>query len=180
MGRWERFLEVDECAIQRVAFFLVVVIGLLATGHRKIDNKNKQIEEKDNRIGNLTTLVDSLTNSPAFVLRELGYEYFGGVLVSGYTSSKDETDNTPYLCEGSGYSLDTLRDYKKVVACNSLEFGTILYIVGVGEVKVVDRLHERFDDRIDLYFGSKNNKKEAKKFGIPVKEVFIKKEVRDG
>ena len=139
-----------------------------------IHNRDKQIEIQDNRIGNLTATIDSITRSPNSILRELGYEYYGGAVVSGFTSDKKETDNTPHFCEGSGHLLDTITDYKKVVASNRLEFGTTLYIRGVGEVKVVDRLHKRFDDRIDLYFGSPTHKKEAKEFGIPVKDVWIK------
>lgn len=50
-----------------------------------------------------------------------------------------------------------------VAAPREIPFGTVLRIAGVGDRIVQDRLHQRFDRRIDIYF---NNHQDAKRFGL--------------
>jgi len=123
----------------------------------------------------LVSLISSLAHSSSLSPIELGYEYFRVMRVSGYTSNTLECDNTPYIT-ASGYVL-TDKDIGKVCACNRFAMGTILYIVGTGEVKVVDRMSKKYPNRIDLYFGSpfKKHKKQAKKWGVPFKQIWVKK-----
>lgn len=80
--------------------------------------------------------------------------------ITGYSSSPDETDETPWLT-----AMNTLaRD--GVVASNDLPLGTKIKIPSIFGDKIFtveDRLNERFRGVIDVWFPSKE---EALNFGV--------------
>lgn len=89
------------------------------------------------------------------------------VHLTAYSSSEDETDSTPYLTA----SGTRVRD--GVVASNLFSFGTRIKIPRVFGDKVFvveDRMHERFNDRIDIWMPSKW---QAWSFGKKTTEVEV-------
>ena len=73
-------------------------------------------------------------------------------VVTGYTSSADETDSTPNITASGTYTHDG------VVASNFLPIGSKIRIpklFGAKVFTVEDRMNERFTDRIDIWFATK-------------------------
>ena len=89
------------------------------------------------------------------------------VKVTAYTSSIDETDDTPNVT-ASGKNTRY-----GVVAANFLPFGTKVRmpdLFGDTVFTVEDRMARRFQDRLDIWFPTKT---EAKRFGLQLTEVEI-------
>ncbi|MBI2055213.1 MAG: 3D domain-containing protein [Candidatus Sungbacteria bacterium] len=89
------------------------------------------------------------------------------VKVTAYTSSPDETDDTPSVT-ASGTNTR-----HGVIAANFLPFGTkvrIPNLFGDTVFTVEDRMARRFQDRLDIWFPTKT---EAKRFGLQFAEVEI-------
>lgn len=89
------------------------------------------------------------------------------VLVTAYSSSRDETDDTPLITASGSYVRPG------VVAANFLPFGTRVRIPEIFGDKIFiveDRLHERYNDRIDVWFPTKEG---ALKFGQQITEIEI-------
>jgi len=88
-------------------------------------------------------------------------------LITAYSSSPDETDDTPFItASGSGTR-------NGVVAANFLPFGTQIRMPEIfgGQIFVVeDRLNKNYNDRIDVWF---NSKEEALHFGQKITKVEI-------
>ncbi len=109
-------------------------------------------------------------NSPA----TLYYSSYGNpksemmeVLITAYSSTPDQTDDTPYLTASGSYVRTG------VVAANFLPFGTKIRmpeIFGSQVFVVEDRLSKEYNDRIDVWF---NSKKEAIHFGQKIGKVEI-------
>jgi len=94
--------------------------------------------------------------------------------VTAYSSNEDETDDSPCI-SASGYNL-CQHDAENVVACNFLPFGTKVKFPQLDPDKiytVVDRMHERFNSRMDIWMDSKTK---AKEFGIKYLTAEIFKE----
>lgn len=82
------------------------------------------------------------------------------VAVSAYSSTKDQTDKTPYL---TAYNTE-VRD--GIVAANFLPVGTVVRFpqrFGDRFFVVEDRMDERFGLQVDIWM---SQYEEAKKFGI--------------
>lgn len=80
--------------------------------------------------------------------------------ITAYSSTPDQTDDTPFVTASNTRARDG------VVAANFLIFGTKIKIpelFGEKVFTVEDRMHSRFDDRIDIWFP---NRASAAKFGI--------------
>jgi 3D (Asp-Asp-Asp) domain-containing protein len=80
--------------------------------------------------------------------------------ITGYSSSYDETDDTPWLTAAGTIARNG------IAASNFLPLGTKIRIpklFGQKTFVIEDRLHSRFYDRIDIWFPTKW---EAKHFGI--------------
>jgi 3D (Asp-Asp-Asp) domain-containing protein len=93
------------------------------------------------------------------------------VYVTAYSSTVAETDDTPCIA-ASGYNLCE-HDFENVVACNFLPFGSKIRFPALDPDKVytvVDRMHERFNSRIDIW---KKSTDDAKHFGVKYLTVEI-------
>lgn len=93
------------------------------------------------------------------------------IYVTAYSSTPEQTDSTPCIT-ASGYNL-CQHNMENVVACNFLPFGTKLKFPELDPDKVytvVDRMHERFNSRLDIW---KRNKQDAKSFGLKYLTVEI-------
>lgn len=87
--------------------------------------------------------------------------------VTGYSSSPEETDDTPFITARGTLVRDG------IVATNMLPFGTKIRIPRVFGNKVFvveDRMHSRFSDRVDVWFAEKGD---AKRFGIQHAEIEV-------
>jgi 3D (Asp-Asp-Asp) domain-containing protein len=93
------------------------------------------------------------------------------LFVTAYSSTSGETDHTPCL-SATAYNL-CKHNVENVVACNFLPFGTKIKFPQLDPNKfytVVDRMHERYNSRIDIWMQSHQ---EAEKFGIKYLTVEI-------
>ncbi|MEK7078066.1 MAG: hypothetical protein AAB911_00690 [Patescibacteria group bacterium] len=88
-------------------------------------------------------------------------------IVTGYSSSADETDSTPFITASGEWVRDG------IVAANFLPFGTKIRIPDVFGNKIFvvkDRMHSRNADKVDIWFSSKDL---AKQFGRKKLEVQV-------
>lgn len=89
------------------------------------------------------------------------------VVLTAYSSTPDQTDNTPFITAAN----TSVRD--GIVAANFLPFHAKIMIpelFGDKIFTVEDRMHRRFSDRVDIWF---SNRETAKKFGIKKIEIII-------
>lgn len=89
------------------------------------------------------------------------------ITLTAYSSSYDETDDTPDI------TASGTKTRPGIVAANFLPFGAkvrIPRIFGDKVFTVEDRMHSRFQDRLDIWFPTKQ---EAKRFGLQFTEVEI-------
>ena len=91
----------------------------------------------------------------------------GKRIITAYTASPEETDNTP--CEGALAGINFCETKLAIVATNELPFGTRIEIDGK-EYLVADRMNRRYQYRYDILMSSKV---EALQFGKQIKEVKI-------
>lgn len=92
--------------------------------------------------------------------------------VTAYTSSRDETDDTPCTA-ANGDDICALLKRGDRSCAGRYPFGTRLDIPGIGVCTIRDRTAARYNDRIDVYFGGSDKKKEAKQWGAPTLTVKI-------
>jgi len=87
--------------------------------------------------------------------------------ITAYSSTIDQTDDTPFITASGSYVKDG------VAAANILPFGTkfkLPEIFGDQVFVVEDRMHPRFQNRIDIWFA---NREEAADFGKKWTKVEI-------
>jgi len=88
-----------------------------------------------------------------------------GVTMTAYSSTPDQTDDSPFIMANGK------RVYDGAVAANFLPFGTKVRfpeLYGDKVFVVEDRMHRRFDDRMDIWM---ETRREAINFGI--REVTV-------
>jgi 3D (Asp-Asp-Asp) domain-containing protein len=95
------------------------------------------------------------------------------VTATAYTSSKDETDSTPFEAAWG----DRLRPGMKTIAVSrdlikkGLSRGVEVSIEGLdGKYRVLDKMNEKWTNKIDIYMGT--DKKAAKKWGKRVVVIY--------
>ncbi len=97
----------------------------------------------------------AITNAPIYTPKTIE------VIVTGYSSTPEETDDTPFITASGKVVEDG------VIAANFLEFGTKVRfpeLFGDKVFVVEDRMHKRFSEgRVDIWF---KTKQEAQNFGI--------------
>ena len=82
---------------------------------------------------------------------------FFRAIITAYSSSPDETDDTPFITASGRRVFDGL------IACpRRYPFGT-RFKIGGRDYTCWDRLHYRFDDRFDIWMATKN---QALQFGL--------------
>lgn len=89
------------------------------------------------------------------------------ILITAYSSSPDETDDTPFV------TASGKRVYDGVIATNLFPFGTKARIPSLFGDKIFiieDRMHHRFNDRVDIWMPSKS---QALEFGKKTAEIEI-------
>lgn len=82
------------------------------------------------------------------------------VLITAYSSSADQTDSTPFIMANGKHVYDG------AVAANFLPFGALVRIPRLFGNKIFvveDRMHERFNDRLDIWMPTRG---EALAFGL--------------
>lgn len=87
--------------------------------------------------------------------------------VTGYSSTPDQTDDTPFLTAAN----TPVRD--GIVAANFLPIGARIKIPGYSGSKIYtveDRMHARFSDRVDIWFADRAS---AQYFGKRDLEIVI-------
>ncbi len=102
----------------------------------------------------------SLENKSYFKTLNSGIKKKYIVVVTGYSSSYDETDDDPYITASGEFVKDG------IVACNFLPIGTRIKIpslFGDRIFVVKDRMNPRYYYRVDIWFPSKEA---AINFGI--------------
>lgn len=96
---------------------------------------------------------------------EVAKSYIGEV--TAYTSREEETDDTPFIA-ASGKTV-----YWGMVATNAYPFGTEIRFPDLYGEKVFvvgDRMHSRFQNRIDIWFPEYST---ARKFGLKNTRIEI-------
>jgi len=89
------------------------------------------------------------------------------VTVTAYSSTEDQTDDSPFTTASNKQVTDG------IVAANFLPFGTKLQIPKLFGDKVFvveDRMHNRFGDRVDIWFADRDT---ATKFGKRTADIVI-------
>ncbi|MBI2514698.1 3D domain-containing protein [Candidatus Wolfebacteria bacterium] len=88
-------------------------------------------------------------------------------VVTAYTSSPEETDETPFITASGNYAQFG------VAAANFLPLGTQIRLpklFGEQIFVVEDRLNSRYNNRVDIWLPAKND---AQNFGVKVSEIEI-------
>ncbi len=88
-------------------------------------------------------------------------------LITAYSSTVGQTDDTPFITASGSYVRPG------IVAANFLPFGATIQIPEIfgNQIFVVeDRLHERNNDRIDIWMPTE---KEALEFGVKIGKIEI-------
>jgi len=89
------------------------------------------------------------------------------VVITAYSSTPDQTDDTPFI------TANGMRVRDGIIAANFLRFGTQVKIPALFGDKVfyvTDRMHERFADRVDVWMESRE---EAVQFGVKVATIEV-------
>jgi 3D (Asp-Asp-Asp) domain-containing protein len=143
-----------------------VVEGSLAETIQNTENSNSQIPSKDLNEPEKINVVDKNFLFAPSQPQEKEDDNYIPVVVTGYSSSIEETDDTPYLTASGSQVRDG------IVAVNFLPFGTKIrfpYLYPNKIFVVEDRMHERFSlGRVDIWFPEKS---QAISFGV--KKTFI-------
>lgn len=105
--------------------------------------------------------------TPNAVKTKKNKQKIANVWITAYSSAPEETDSTPFITASGNYVR------VGVAAANFLPFGArfkMPELFGEQVFIVEDRMHKRFNDRIDIWFSTKE---EAKKFGKRLAKVEI-------
>lgn len=89
------------------------------------------------------------------------------VNITAYSSTPEETDDTPFITASGAYVR------RGVAAANFLPLGTAIRIpelFGDQVFIIEDRMHERFHNKVDIWFPEKS---QAKKFGIQLATIEV-------
>ncbi|OGY63085.1 MAG: hypothetical protein A2745_01535 [Candidatus Harrisonbacteria bacterium RIFCSPHIGHO2_01_FULL_44_13] len=122
--------------------------------------------------GEETNILDILSNQIAVSSLSGDMPFFNNsarmnVVVTGYSSTHDQTDSTPFITA----SGKRVRD--GIIAANFLKFGARIQIPEIFGDKIFvveDRMARRFSDRVDIWFPDRAT---ALKFGKKEVEIVI-------
>lgn len=95
------------------------------------------------------------------------------IIVSAYNVGDfSQTDDTPCIGAFGDNLCELLNKGIQPVASNYFPYKTKLYLEGIGEVIVLDRMHSRYYKKLDIAMG-KNKKQEAINFGTKTLSYII-------
>lgn len=89
------------------------------------------------------------------------------VTITAYSSTPDQTDDTPFITASGAHVADG------IIAANFLRMNTLVKIPKLFGNKVFvvkDRMHPRFNDRVDIWFADRAS---ALKFGLRHSEIVV-------
>lgn len=73
--------------------------------------------------------------------------------VSGYTSSRGQTDATPCIAADQSDICARKRQGELICATNVYPLGSRIHVEGLGTCVVADRMNSRYQAHVDWYFG---------------------------
>jgi len=150
----------------------IINTGIVVQAHA--DDATWSLDSFYQTIGNIPMSADDLSaqtavtaqaNVPVVKAKAKGPSKTMAVMATAYSSSVDETDSSPFITAQGTYVRDG------IIAANFLPFGTAIKIPAIYGDKIFlveDRMNQRYTNRIDLWFPSKQA---AYQFGI--KKVVI-------
>ena len=100
-------------------------------------------------------MINSQTLLPENPIPRYRVLFVSRAIVTGYSSTLEETDDTPTI------TANGERVREGIIACNWLRFGTMVEINGK-YYEVTDRMNPKYNDRVDIWFPTKE---QAKSFG---------------
>ncbi|MGB9681344.1 MAG: hypothetical protein ACPLXL_02265 [Minisyncoccia bacterium] len=134
-------------------FMTITPLSPVAEGSiTEVIKKEKESNPQSNTQTEVINLVDNTFLIPA-IDKIPDYSHTMIVLVTGYSSTPEETDNDPFITASGKFVRDG------IIAANFLPFGTkvrlpLLYPDKIFVVE--DRMHSRFSkNRVDIWFPSK-------------------------
>ncbi len=156
-----------------VAFLSVFFFGLTTFATSDAQKEKNIYFEQKSKITSITKEKSELliTGEDSFVSTNspLAFKDIGYFKVTAYSSTPDQTDNTPFIMASGKYVYDG------AVATNFLPLGTKVRfpeIFGDKVFTVEDRMNKRFQDRIDIWMETRS---EAIKFGVKYTKIQIAK-----
>lgn len=147
-----------------LATIMIPILGITPT----LNAHGQESDEDPSSIQERLVLTQSNTLLPITSL--LGEERVAKTMwlyVTGYSSTPEQTDDTPFITA----SGKTVRD--GIVATNLLPLGTKIKIpefYGNKVFVVEDRMHPRMQDRVDIWFPTYG---EAKHFGKRLASIVV-------
>jgi 3D (Asp-Asp-Asp) domain-containing protein len=94
--------------------------------------------------------------------------------VTAYNLIDEQTDDTPCIGASGDDMCERLDKGEKICAANFVPLRSKLYIDGLGECLVLDRMNGRFNHRVDIAM-KENEINRAIKFGVQRLKVIIAK-----
>lgn len=146
-----------------VSLALVSLISNLFISQSQVDPVNLDISKPDEQLVTLQGQALVQTTHPD-TLVVIARRW---VITTGYSSTPDQTDSTPFITASGSRVRDG------IVACNFLKFGTRVRfpdIYGDKIFVVEDRMARKNSHKIDIWFASRG---EAKQFGIKQLQVEV-------
>ncbi|MFA5172797.1 MAG: hypothetical protein WC435_00110 [Candidatus Paceibacterota bacterium] len=148
----------------------LALLSIIITANSTLIANSEPLKTNNNQLdyetaGNLSELI---SNNPVEI-KNSGkiYEEEVYIKVTGYSSSPEETDDTPFITASGNHVRPG------VVAANWLPLGSkvkIPELFGEQVFVVEDRMNKRFNDRLDIWFSDKES---AKDFGAHFTKVVV-------
>ncbi len=149
------------------AIAIVVTYGVITpqTINADLTNSNKATSATLIKNGHLT--VCKLDKSSYEVVKTIK------LVVTGYSSTPDQTDDTPFITASGAHVADGIIAANFSVNGRRVPFGTLVRIPGLYGNKVFvvqDRMNSKYSHNIDIWFSSRN---QARNLGAKVTNVEI-------
>lgn len=96
------------------------------------------------------------------------------ITLSAYTSTPEQTDDTPCIGADGSNICELHAKGKRICASNDFSMHATIYIDGIGDCIIRDRMNKRYTgtNTVDLYMGNDTTK--ALQFGRQSSKAFIK------
>lgn len=147
--------------------YLSIMLVFVAANFQSIPLANVSIGANESIAYSDALIARNNILTPNAVKTKKNEQKIANIWITAYSSTPEETDNTPFVT-ASGNHVRT-----GVAAANFLPFGSRFKLPEIFNDRVFiveDRMHERFHDRIDIWFSTKE---EAKNFGKKLTRVEI-------